>query len=69
MAKHRPDHELDIMRRGLRDLTRLSPAGRERVVQYWSARAASLPATAETHGEQQLDIEERIMMPHLKGAA
>jgi len=70
MTKHKPDHEMEIMRRGLRDLASLSPAGRERVLAYLIARSGTIPETAETHGEQQLDLEERVpMMPHLKGAA
>jgi hypothetical protein len=68
-AKHKPDHEMEIMRRGLRDLARLPEPGRRRVLAYWCARAEALPATAERHGEQQLDIEEVPMMPALKGAA
>jgi hypothetical protein len=69
-TKHKPDHEMEIMRRGLRDLARLPPEGRKRAVTYWSSRIEEMPATADSHGEQQLDIEDRVpMMPHLKGAA
>jgi len=69
MNKRNPDHELTVMQRGLRDLAALSPTGRRRVLAYWCARAEVLPANSEPHGEQQLDIEDVPMMPHLKGAA
>ena len=69
--KHQPDHEMDIMRRGLRDLARLSPEGRKRVVLYWHSRIDAMLPVENAHGEQQLDIEEHIpMMPgRVKGAA
>jgi hypothetical protein len=60
---------MEIMRRGLRDLRGLPPPGRKRVLDYWNSRAATMPETSADHGEQQLDIEEKLpMMPHLKGA-
>jgi hypothetical protein len=68
-TKHKPDHEMEIMRRGLRDLAALPEPGRRRVLAYWCARAEALPPAAERHGEQQLDIEDVPMMPALKGAA
>lgn len=68
--KHEPDHEIEIMRRGLRYLTSLPPAGRRRVLDYWNSRAETMPLAGEDHGGQQLDIEADVpMMPHLKGAA
>jgi hypothetical protein len=57
---HKPDHELQLMQRVLRDLAKLSPRGRHRVVAYWAARIDMMPAQAETHGEQQLDIEDAL---------
>ena len=68
--RHKPDHEMNIMQRGLRELGALPPAGRRRVLAYWCARAETMPATvAETAGEQQLDIEDIPTMPPLRGAA
>jgi hypothetical protein len=58
MARHRPDHEMDVMRRGMSLLAKLSPAGRTRVVAYWADRLAQFPAATDAHGEQQLDIED-----------
>ena len=71
MSKHQPHHEIEIMRRGIRDLALLPEPGRRRVLAYWCARAEALPQAGERHGEQQLDIEEEHvpMMPALKGAA
>ena len=57
-TKHHPDYELQLMQRVLRDLAKLTPAGRERVVAYWQHRIASMPdAPPAPHGEQQLDLE------------
>jgi len=68
--RHNPDHEMEVIRRGLRDLRELSPAGRLRVLRYWSDRAESLPDTGEPHGEQQLDIEDVPIVPQrVRGAA
>jgi hypothetical protein len=65
-TKHRPDHEMEVMRRGLRDLAELPPAGRKRVLAYWNDRVADLPATDGKAGPQQLDIEEPVpQMPPL----
>jgi hypothetical protein len=70
MTKRNPDYEMDLMRRGLRDLAGLSPAGRSRVLAYWSARAEAMPAVADAHGEQQLDIEDVAIVPQrVRGAA
>jgi hypothetical protein len=70
MSKRNPDHEMNVMQRGLRDLAVLPPAGRRRVLAYWCARAEALPEVGNgQHGAQQLDIEDAPMMPHLKGAA
>lgn len=60
MNKRNPDHEMEIMRRGLRDLAELSPAGRDRVLRYLSARVESLPGGKDC-GPQQLDIEDAAM--------
>lgn len=69
--KHKPDHEMEIMRRGLRDLAALSVSGRRRVLAYWGARIEAMPAGEDTHGAQQLDIEDVPQMPplHVQGAA
>jgi hypothetical protein len=67
--KHKPDFEMEIMRRGLRDLASMSQQGRRRVLAYWCARAETLETAEDGLGEQQLDIEEVPMMPALKGAA
>lgn len=56
--RHRPDHEMDVMRRGMGLLAKLSPAGRQRVVAYWTQRLTQFPAATDAHGEQQLDIED-----------
>jgi hypothetical protein len=58
--KHKPDHELQLMQRVLRDLAKLSPLGRRRVVAYWTARIDQLPDQPDRHGEQQLDIEDAL---------
>ena len=55
MPRHRPDHEMDVMRRGMDMLAGLSPTGRARVVAYWADRLAQFPAVPPVHGEQQLD--------------
>ena len=71
-SKHKPDHEMEIMRRGLRDLAELPPAGRRRVLAYLTDRIEGLPVPESTNGAQQLDIEEVIpQMPtlHTRGAA
>jgi len=56
--RHRPDHEMATMRRGMHMLAKLSPAGRERVVAYWQSRLSAFPEAPAAHGEQQLDIED-----------
>lgn len=58
--KHKPDHEMDIMRRGLTYLASLPPEGRKRAVAYWSSRIDDMPAVENEHGAQQLDIEEAL---------
>lgn len=63
MNKHKPDYEMEIMRRGLRDLAGLTPSGRRRVLAYWGARVETMATVTDDHGEQQLDIEEIPMMP------
>jgi hypothetical protein len=65
--KHQPDHEIEIMRRGLRYLADLPPEGRRRAVAYWSSRIEDMPAIPNEHGAQQLDIEE--VLPATKAAA
>jgi hypothetical protein len=60
MTKRNPDHELQLMQRVLRDLAKLSPAGRRRATTYWANRIEELPEQAETHGDQQLDIEDAL---------
>jgi hypothetical protein len=49
------------MQRVLRDLEKLPPLGRRRVVAYWSARIDQLPVRADGHGEQQLDLEDAFI--------
>ena len=67
-TKHHPDYEVQLMQRVLRDLAKLTPAGRERVVAYWQHRIASMPATAPaTHGEQQLDLEADALRTRTEG--
>jgi hypothetical protein len=64
--KHKPDHEMEIMRRGLRDLAVLSVGGRRRVLAYWGARIEAMPAgDDDARNPQQLDIEEVSQMPPL----
>lgn len=68
--RNNPDHELDVMRRGLRVIAELSPAGRRRVLAYWCARAEIMPDRDDQSGPQQLDIEDVPMMPlRVKSAA
>lgn len=70
-TRHKPDHEIQLMQRVLRDLRELTPAGRVRATAYWSDRIGEMPAdTGERHGEQQLDIED-VAHPslHVRGAA
>jgi hypothetical protein len=69
-TRHKPDHELQLMLRVLRDLQALPPAGRQRVLAYWNARAPEMPVEGgNRHGEQQLDITDVIpAMPPLHGA-
>jgi hypothetical protein len=56
--RHRPDHEMEVMRNGMRLLAKLSPAGRQRVVAYWTQRLTQFPPSPDASGEQQLDIED-----------
>ena len=57
--RHQPDHEMQIMRRTLRELAILTPEGRNRVLAYLTARIDTLPPPPTCgFGEQQLDIEE-----------
>ena len=68
MGKHHPDHELQLMQRVLRDLAKLTPEGRERVVAYWQHRITSMPdAPPPAHGEQQLDLEADALRPRTEG--
>jgi len=62
MTRRDPDYEMQFMQRGLRDLARLSPPGRRRVLAYWCARAETLPSPepGDDHGAQQLDIEADV---------
>lgn len=70
MTKHRPDREIVLMLRVLRDLEALPAAGRHRVLAYWCARVETMPPPAgDTADEQQLDIEDIPQMPALRGAA
>ena len=67
-TRHHPDHELQLMQRVLRDLAKLTPAGRERVVSYWQHRITSMPsAPPAPHGEQQLDLEADALCHHDRG--
>ena len=59
-TKHRPDYEMQLMQRVLRDLEKLSMAGRKRVIMYWLVRSDEMPDTEGAHGMQQLDIEEDV---------
>ena len=70
-TRHKPDHEIQLMQRVLRDLRELTPAGRLRATAYWSDRIGEMPAdTSERYGEQQLDIEDvRQPQLHVRGAA
>jgi len=59
--RHQPDHEFEVMRKMLSYLLQLSPAGRRRSMDYIAARLADMPSDGvERHGEQQLDLEERM---------
>jgi hypothetical protein len=65
-TKHKPDHEMEIMRRGLRDLAALSLGGRRRVLAYWGARIEAMPPDdSDARNPQQLDIEDVPQMPPL----
>ena len=66
--KHKPDHELQLMQRVLRELAKLPSAGRRRAVTYWADRIGQMPEQPETHGEQQLDIEDRLIKPRREAA-
>ena len=67
-TKHHPDYELQLMQRVLRDLAKLTPAGRERVVACWQRRIASMPDAPPTpHGEQQLDLEADALRTTIEG--
>ena len=69
-TRHKPDHEIQLMLRVLRDLQVLPKAGRHRVLAYWNARADDMPEAASGHGEQQLDIEDALPPQlHVRGAA
>jgi hypothetical protein len=67
--KHRPDYEMQLMQRVLRDLEKLSQAGRKRVIMYWLVRSDEMPDSEGVAGAQQLDIEDVPNMPALRGAA
>jgi hypothetical protein len=60
-TRHKPDQEIQLMLRVLRDLQALPKAGRHRVLAYWNARADDMPETGNKHGEQQLDIEDTLL--------
>ena len=61
MARHKPDHEAHLIQRLLRELQRLPPAGRHRVVAYLAARIDEMPQhIPEPAGPQQLDLEEAV---------
>ena len=69
-TKYKPDHEMAVMQRGLRELAALSPPGRRRVLAYWCARVDSLPTlAADSGGIEDEHDEELPVMPHLQGAA
>jgi hypothetical protein len=69
-TRHKPDHEIQLMQRVLRDLRELTPAGRLRATAYWSDRIGEMPAdSGERHGEQQLDIVDALPPLHVRGAA
>jgi hypothetical protein len=69
-TRHKPDHEIQLMLRVLRDLQALPPAGRQRVLAYWNARAGDMPSNVgNQHGEQQLDITDVLPPLHVSGAA
>jgi hypothetical protein len=68
-TRHKPDHEIQLMLRVLRDLQALPKAGRYRVLAYWNARADDMPETASGYGEQQMDIEDALPPLHVRGAA
>jgi hypothetical protein len=55
--KHKPDAEMAIIQRGLRDLATLSVPGRHRVLAYLSGRIYTMPdVNDEVFGPQQLDL-------------
>jgi hypothetical protein len=59
--KHKPDAEMAIIQRGLRDLATLPIQGRHRVLTYLSGRIYTMPAVdGEANGPQQLDIEDTV---------
>lgn len=63
------DHEMEIMRRGVRDLASLAPPARRRVLGYWNARVDSLPVIAAVGGGTEDEHEQELpMMPILQGA-
>jgi hypothetical protein len=65
-TRHKPDHEMEIMRRGMRELASLSLGGRRRVLAYWGARIEAMPAgDDDARNPQQLDIEDVPQMPPL----
>jgi hypothetical protein len=67
-TRHKPDYEMQLMARVLRELSTLPRAGRNRLLTYWIARAVDLPEVENTN-LQQLDIEDVPTMPALRGAA
>jgi hypothetical protein len=67
-TRHKPDYEMQLMARVLRELSTLTRAGRARVITYWIARAPDMPEVEDAN-PQQLDIEDVPTMPALRGAA
>jgi hypothetical protein len=51
------DLEATVLHTGLRQLSRISPEGRRRVLAYWCARAESLPLT---DGNGKLLVEHPV---------
>jgi hypothetical protein len=58
------DIEAMVLQTGLRQLSRIGPEGRRRVLSYWNARAESLPLTdgnGKVLAEQPVETEPPII--------
>lgn len=59
------DLEATVLHSGLRQLSRIGPEGRRRVLAYWCARAESLPLT-DGNGKVLVEHPAEVEPPMIK---